>query len=75
LQPAFGPTHLRQIPGACERVMEKIVNEWGSQGTVDFNHEMLKVTLDVLGLVAFGKDFGAVDGKLESLVGVERFSL
>ena len=66
LQPAFAPIHLRQVPSACERVFETVVAKWGSSGTLDFSEEMLKVALDVLGVIAFGSDFGAVEGKLES---------
>ncbi|KAJ3302328.1 hypothetical protein HDV03_005161 [Kappamyces sp. JEL0829] len=67
LQPSFAPSHLRQVPGATILVCEQLCQGWEAQrrGTeklsVDFGDDMMNVTLDILGLIAFGREFGAVN--------------
>ena len=66
LDPAFAPSHLRKIPGFCKIVLEDLSLLWEEEMvgnrliTSDFDDLMKTVILDVLGLAAYGRKFGAV---------------
>ena len=68
IQPAFAPSHLRQVSKATVAVMkelDEILQSRAVDGKVVIENTdklMMDVTLDVLGIVAFGKRFGSISG-------------
>jgi len=68
LQPAFGPSHLRDTAIQTEKVIQNLNEILGSNMaenslTVDMHQTLTNVTLDVIGLVAFGVNLQSIKGQ------------
>ncbi|KAJ3301233.1 Cytochrome P450 4d2 [Kappamyces sp. JEL0829] len=65
LQPAFGPSHLRDTAVQSVASSQKLLSSLrkrmdGGAITIDVFETMNKITLDVIGLIAFGVDLDAI---------------
>ncbi|KAH9946884.1 cytochrome P450 [Amylocystis lapponica] len=76
LNPAFGPTHIRELTGIFVEKSIQLRDMWSAQ--ISDSHEpvrldiipgLTRMSLDVIGLAGFGYDFGALnlDGKPNEL--------
>lgn len=69
LQPAFSPNHLRQVSKATVEVVDNLSELWKGEiaknGSVEVNMDsmMQHATLDVLGIISFGRTFNAVSNE------------
>jgi cytochrome P450 len=68
LQPGFGPTHLRHTGSVTVKVMDKLSGLWNNRLktstdtiTVNMKNVLGCIAMDVIGMVAFGKDLKMVD--------------
>lgn len=71
IQPAFSPSHLRQVPAATIKMLNLLVpildSKLDEKKMVEVNIDdvMMDITLDILGVVAFGKEFNAISSTEE----------
>ena len=69
LQPAFGPSHLKDAAEKSVTVSQDLVKIWENQCArgesiiVDIHESLTAATLDVIGYIAFGVDLNTIHGK------------
>lgn len=67
IQPGFGPSHLRQAVGITLKTCQKLIKIWNDKLnldpvlTTDIHAVLATMALDVIGMVAFGKDLAFTD--------------
>ncbi|KAL1716783.1 cytochrome P450 [Schizophyllum commune] len=73
MNPAFGPSQIRELTPVFLELAEKLRDRWtrlisneGGQIRLNVLGELSLMTLDVIGRAGFGYDFNALDGQAES---------
>ncbi|KAI5899118.1 cytochrome P450 [Schizophyllum commune H4-8] len=73
MNPAFGPSQIRELTPVFLYLAEKLRDRWtrslsdeGGQARLNVLGELSLMTLDVIGRAGFGYDFNALDGEAES---------
>eukprot|EP00164_Ancoracysta_twista_P008256 GFYU01011878.1.p1 GENE.GFYU01011878.1~~GFYU01011878.1.p1 ORF type:complete len:494 (-),score=135.70 GFYU01011878.1:58-1539(-) len=64
---AFSPTNLRELFPLFDSNMDRLISQWNSRPedkTFDLSIDFISLTLDVIGMAAFGFDFDAQQGDL-----------